>query len=95
MVQPARVFSDWREEVPGSAEYTSRVCPGSAETCRDSNARVSSPTRGWWISFTPCGGTSVVVRGPSGPELLATGGQLADEVGQMPVVGVAAGGRAN
>ena len=32
-----------------------------------------------------------VVGGPAGPELLAAGGELADEVGQVAVVGVAAG----
>jgi hypothetical protein len=32
-----------------------------------------------------------VVRRPSGTELLATGGQLPDEVGQAAIVGVATG----
>jgi hypothetical protein len=32
-----------------------------------------------------------VVGGPSSPELVAAGGQLTDQVGEAPVVGVAAG----
>ena len=42
-------------------------------------------------SFGAGGVDADVMGGPPGPELLATGGELADEVGQVAVVGVAAG----
>jgi len=46
----------------------------------------------WVVDELDAGGVDLdVVGGPSDPELVAAGGQLPDQVRQLPVVGIAAG----
>ena len=56
-----------------------------------SKVRSRSPTTGWWTLLVPVRCSADVVGGPQGAEQVAAGGELADEVGEDPVVGRAAG----
>jgi len=67
------------------------VRPGSARRARLSWARVRSPTTWWWKCLTPLPVGAHVVGSPSAGELVAAGGELADEVVQALVVGVLSG----
>jgi hypothetical protein len=58
---------------------------------KDSKARSRSPTTGMVEELDAAGVDSDVVRGPALSELFAAGGQLPDQVREVPVVGVAAG----
>ena len=58
---------------------------------RDSYGRSRSPTTGWWQQLDAGGVDADVVGGPADAEVVAAGGELPDEVGEVAVVGVAAG----
>src|SRR5438105_15947256 len=49
-----------------------------------------SPTSGWWERLSAAAVLAHVVGGPPGAEVLALHGELADEVGEVGIVGVAA-----
>ena len=56
-----------------------------------SKVRSRSPTTGWWTFLVPVRCTRTSWDGPQGAEQVAAGGELADQVGEDPVVGRAAG----